>query len=102
MADPAGFASDALWCGTDWGPADLVAVEFVDEPSSFADHQYTITHSTPVQPARPFTSTHKVCVTLVTVNGKWGSSVDVFYCELNDVKFILCLRRGLYGIAAQS
>ena len=69
MADPVGFASDASWCGTDWGPEDLVAVEFVDEPSSFVDHQYTITHSTPVQPVRPFTSTHKVCLTLDAVNG---------------------------------
>ncbi|XP_043242797.1 transcription factor E2F1-like isoform X2 [Amphibalanus amphitrite] len=59
MAGPSGYFSDASWYGTDCTPADQPDTDFVDEPSSFIDHQYTITHSTPIQPARPFTSTHK-------------------------------------------
>lgn len=40
-------------------PLDFIDIEFVDEPSDFDDHQYTMTHSTPVHQSQTFITNPK-------------------------------------------
>ncbi|XP_037083162.1 transcription factor E2F6-like [Pollicipes pollicipes] len=59
MAGPSGFSAETSYNAPKDMDMDLIDIEFVDEPSGFADHQYTMAHSTPVQQAHTLTTNPK-------------------------------------------
>ena len=60
---------------------DFIDIEFVDEPSDFEDHQYTMAHSTPVQQPRAFITSPKVSTA--------SASNHCRLCRIWEIAFLL-------------
>jgi len=56
-------------------PLDLIDIEFLDEPAGFDDHQYTMTHSTPIQRPQTFLADPKSVKRRLNLDAPHGDDV---------------------------